>query len=175
MDGQAQFDVSGEAVNSYCAKCAAKFWTAIFSRQEALTLHFSIKLWVTSTLLSSTRSLAILNASLMCEHLRVYPAGFYHSKSVREWDHTKVECIMSQFQLRMVQTSRTSFGAYEFACILLKAHFRYLKLVKPFFYCDIFTTVVIQSLKNCLLHISTVAVWDLQLKPNNTVLHLVVM
>ena len=35
-------------------------------------------------------------------HLRTYSAGFYYSNSVWEWDHTKVEHIMSQFWLRMV-------------------------------------------------------------------------
>ena len=48
-------------------------------------------------------SLAILNVSLMHAHLHMYPTRFYHSNSVWEQDHTKVEhIIMSQLQLRMV-------------------------------------------------------------------------
>ena len=47
MDGQAQLDVSGKAANKSRAKCAAKIMNlAIFSSQEALSLHFSFKLGV---------------------------------------------------------------------------------------------------------------------------------
>ena len=49
-------------------------------------------------------SLAVLNVSLMCAHLCTYPAKFYYSSSVWEWDQTKVErIIMSQHRLKMVQ------------------------------------------------------------------------
>ena len=47
---------------------------AIFSDQEALSLHFNFKLKFIINLLPSTGSLAILNASLMPAHLRTYPA-----------------------------------------------------------------------------------------------------
>ena len=47
VDGQAQLDVSGKAANKSRAKCAAKIMNlAIFSSQEALSLHFSFKLGV---------------------------------------------------------------------------------------------------------------------------------
>ena len=66
MDGQAQLNVGGEDANNSRTKRAAKFWTlAIFSSQEALSLHSPGK----------SGSLAILNVSLMRAHLRMYSAG----------------------------------------------------------------------------------------------------
>ena len=59
--------------------------------------------------LGRSESLSILNVSLTRAHLCMYPAGFYYSNSLWEWDHRKVEPIKKS-QLRL--TSQTGSGAY---------------------------------------------------------------
>ena len=76
-DGQAQFDVGGEVVNNSRAKRVAKFWTLLFSSEEALSLHFSF----TWTGILRPGSLVVLNVSLMRAHLGTYPAELYYSNS----------------------------------------------------------------------------------------------
>ena len=71
------------------------------SSQEALSMHFSFKLVVTITLLSSTGSLAL------CTRTYVPSRILYYSNSVWEQDHIKVKrVIMSQLWLRMVRCYR---------------------------------------------------------------------
>ena len=72
MDGQAQLDVSGEDANNSREARGKILDLAIFSSQEALSLHSPGK----------SGSLAILNVGLMRAHLRTYSAGFYYSNSV---------------------------------------------------------------------------------------------
>ena len=55
-DGQTQLDVGDEAGNNLRVKCVAKnLDQENFNIREVLSLHFSFKLRVTITLLSSTR------------------------------------------------------------------------------------------------------------------------
>ena len=65
-------------------------------------------------------SLALLNVSLMCAHLRTYSAGFYYSSSVWEQDHTKVKlCLNFGWEWSgHGRTSRTGSGAYALLRLL---------------------------------------------------------
>ena len=74
--------------------CGKILYQAIFSSQEALSLH--------SPKFSHTTENFLIYGSLMHAHLCTYSAGFYYSNSVWERDHTKVErIILSQLRLRM--------------------------------------------------------------------------
>ena len=95
---------------------------AIFSSQEALSLHFSFKLEVTINLLSPTGSLAIL-VFCMRTYARTLPDFTTTVQSLETRPHKVKRIIMSQLWLRMVRPWPDQPDRFRHLCVILNMYY----------------------------------------------------